>query len=106
MNHSETLEVKTPFGNLHITLVYWADRSLKDIFAEVGKSGTNIRGFVEGLCRMINLALRKNATAQEVYNELQGIKCKETFFYKEHKIESIPDLLAQVIKMKFMVKNK
>ena len=98
MNHSNTFEVKTNYGKLHITIVKDKKNNIENIFAEIGKSGTNIKGFIEGICRLINLAIRNKINLKEIYKELEGISSKEKPLFDGKVFKSIPDTFAYILK--------
>ena len=89
----------TPFGNMHIKIVYdpKADRE-REVFAQLGKGGELASSDLEAICRMISMYLRVNGRLEDVIKQLDGIGTSLTIPTKDGRIMSLADGLAKGIK--------
>jgi ribonucleoside-diphosphate reductase alpha chain len=96
----------TPFGNMHIKIVYdpIANRE-REVFAQLGKGGELASSDLEAICRMISMYLRVNGRLEDVIKQLDGIGTSLTIPTKDGRIMSLADGLAKGIK-KYMNAKK
>lgn len=96
----------TPFGNMHIKIVYdpKVDRE-REVFAQLGKGGELASSDLEAICRMISMYLRVNGRLEDVIKQLDGIGTSLTIPTKDGRIMSLADGLAKGIK-KYMHAKK
>ena len=67
-----TTSVRTPLGNLFIT-VNAVDGRPFELFAQIGKAGSDVIAFTEAIARLISLALRCGVSVDEIVTQLEGI---------------------------------
>ncbi len=96
----------TPFGNMHIKIVYdfKAERE-REVFAQLGKGGELASSDLEAICRMISMYLRVNGRLIDVIKQLDGIGTSLTIPTKEGRIMSLADGLAKGLK-KYLAAKK
>lgn len=97
----------TPFGNMHIKIVYdpKADRE-REVFAQLGKGGELASSDLEAICRMISMYLRVNGRLEDVIKQLDGIGTSLTIPTKDGRIMSLADGLAKGIKKYISAKKE
>lgn len=91
-----TERVETGIGALYVT-VNERDGSPFELFAQVGRAGSEVSAFTEGLARLTSLALRSGVPANEVATQLIGIGGSHTNGFGNNKILSVPDALGKVL---------
>ena len=69
-----TIRVITEEGSLYITLNWGADGRVREVFLELGKAGTEVRGLVEAIGRLLNFLLRRGVRLEDVVEVLEGIR--------------------------------
>jgi len=69
-----TIKHKTACGNLYLTINYDDDDNLIECFIRPSKTG-GCWANLEGLGRMISLALRYKIPKEEILKQLHGIRC-------------------------------
>ncbi len=98
-----TTRIKTPLGNLFVT-VNTAEGKPFELFAQIGKAGSDVVAFTEGIARLISLALRCGVGVQEIVAQLEGIGGYRSVGFGPNRIMSVPDAigraLAQLAKVK------
>ncbi|RJQ11621.1 MAG: adenosylcobalamin-dependent ribonucleoside-diphosphate reductase [Bacillota bacterium] len=88
-----TVRKATPLGNLYLTL-NTVDGHPFELFAQIGKAGTDVAAFTEGLARLVSLALRCGISPDEIVSDLSGIGGSRSVGFGPNKIRSIPDAIA------------
>jgi len=91
-----TERVETGIGALYITVNEREGRPF-EVFAQVGRAGSEVSAFTEGLARLTSLALRSGVPPQEVATQLIGIGGSHTNGFGNNKVLSIPDALGKVL---------
>ncbi len=72
---SETYRVRSGHGNLYITVGLDEDKRPFEVFATSGKPGGCHYAYMEGIGRLVSLALRSNVELHEIVRQLRGITC-------------------------------
>jgi ribonucleoside-diphosphate reductase alpha chain len=97
-----TEKIKFPKYDVFVTVNKYDDKPF-EVFVNVGKSGSEIGAFSEGLGRLVSLALSHDISADDVISQLEGIASDNTTwhqFTKEGKpkfVVSIMDAIAKVL---------
>lgn len=92
----KTIKDTTPWGSLFVTLNYDGNDPF-EVFASLGKSGSELKGMTEALSRVISIGLRSGCRLEDFVATLRGLSGKEywTFDCDDGLIvRSIPDALA------------
>jgi ribonucleoside-diphosphate reductase alpha chain len=98
-----TYRTPTPLGTAYITINENGDAEPFEIFANVGKAGSDTAAVAEAIGRLISLALRMPSplTAQErmaeVIDQLSGIGGGRPLGFGPNRVRSLPDAVAQVL---------
>ncbi len=87
---------RTPEGNLYLTLNYHNGQPF-ELFAQIGKAGSDIMAFTEGIARLVSLAFRCGIDPASVAEQLLGIGGSRSVGFGPHRIRSVPDAIGQFI---------
>ena len=101
------MQVKTPYGTIHISAKFNNRDEMCEVFITINKSGQELKAITEALSRLISIALQESVNYKETYRRLmktmKGIAGFEAFVYdgeisgQEHVCKSIPDLMAYAL---------
>ena len=89
-----TTSIKTALGNLFVT-VNAADGKPFELFAQIGKAGSDVVAFTEAIARLISLALRCGVIVDEIVAQLEGIGGARSVGFGPNRIMSVPDAIGQ-----------
>jgi ribonucleoside-diphosphate reductase alpha chain len=98
-----TYRVATPLGTAFITVNINGNDEPFEVFANVGKAGSDTASVSEAMGRLISLILRlpspltPTERLQEVVGQLRGIGGGRHLGYGQARIRSLPDAMAQVL---------
>jgi ribonucleoside-diphosphate reductase alpha chain len=98
-----TYRTPTPLGTAYITINENGNKDPFEIFANVGKAGSDTAAVAEAIGRLISLALRMPSplTARErlieVIDQLMGIGGGRPMGFGPNRVRSLPDAVAQVL---------
>ncbi len=87
---------QTPEGNLYLTLNFHNDQPF-ELFAQIGKAGSDISAFTEAIARLISLGFRCGIDPEAVADELVGIGGSRTVGFGLNRVRSVPDAIGQFI---------
>lgn len=87
---------QTPMGNLYLTLNV-LDGHPFELFAQIGKAGSDVTAFTEAIARLISLAFRSGIDPREVAHQLKGIGGSRSVGYGPGRVRSVPDAIGQFI---------
>jgi ribonucleoside-diphosphate reductase alpha chain len=98
-----TYRTPTPLGTAYITINENGDRTPFEVFANVGKAGSDTAAVAEAIGRLVSLTLRMPSplTAQErlaeIIDQLAGIGGRRPMGFGPNRVRSLPDAVAQVL---------
>ena len=92
-----TYRIKTGYGKLYVTVNNDEKGVPFEVFATIGKSGGFFQEQSEAICRLISLALRSGVAAQEVVEDLKGIRGPMPVFTDKGTVLSLPDALGKIL---------
>ena len=101
--HGTTYRTPTPLGSAYITINENGNHSPFEVFANVGKAGSDTAAVAEAIGRLVSLALRMPSplTARErlieVIDQLAGIGGGRPMGFGPNRVRSLPDAVAQVL---------
>ena len=101
--HGVTYRTPTPLGTAFITVNENGDSEPFEVFAQVGKAGSDTAAVAEAIGRLISLVLRmpSSLTSQErlteVIDQLTGIGGGRPLGFGPNRVRSLPDAIAQVL---------
>ncbi|HHT02248.1 MAG TPA: vitamin B12-dependent ribonucleotide reductase [Firmicutes bacterium] len=88
---------RTPMGNLYLTLNVFENHPF-EMFAQIGKAGSDVTAFTEAIARLISLAFRCGIDPAEVSDQLIGIGGSQSVGFGPNRVRSVPDGIGQFIK--------
>ena len=92
-----TTSIRTALGNLFVT-VNTSDGKPFEIFAQIGKAGSDVVAFTEAIARLISLALRCGVSVDEIVTQLEGIGGARSVGFGPNRIMSVPDAIGQTLR--------
>ncbi len=91
-----TDEKITPLGKLFLTLNMMDGHPL-ELFAQIGKAGSDVTAFTEAIARLVSGALRVGVDPHEVADQLWGIGGSRSVGYGPNRVRSVPDAIGQFL---------
>ena len=88
--------IKTSMGNLFVT-VNTAGGKPFELFAQIGKAGSDVVAFTEAIARLISLALRCGVGVEEIVAQLEGIGGSRSVGFGPNRIMSVPDAIGRAL---------
>jgi len=70
-----TYKIGTDCGSLYIVINADENKKPIEVFARMGKTGGCVASQIEGLSRLISVALQNGVEATELIHHLKGIRC-------------------------------
>jgi ribonucleoside-diphosphate reductase alpha chain len=92
-----TRRMPSPLGDLYVTVNEDDSGKPFEVFATLGKAGGAAMADVEGIGRLISLALRSGVPMADVIQQLRGIACDRAVGVGPNKVLSVPDAIAQAL---------
>ena len=92
-----TQKIQTGYGAIYVT-INEDEHGLFEVFAQAGRGGGYTASFTEGLARLVSLCLRSGIPADEVIDQLEGIRSPRVAYDHGEHILSIPDAVAKAVK--------
>jgi ribonucleoside-diphosphate reductase alpha chain len=98
-----TYRTPTPLGTAYITVNENGDKIPFEVFANVGKAGSDTAAVAEAIGRLISLTLRMpspltaHERLSEVIDQLAGIGGRRPMGFGPNRVRSLPDAVAQVL---------
>jgi ribonucleoside-diphosphate reductase alpha chain len=92
-----TYKINTGYGSLFVTVNDDEEGKPFEIFALTGKTGGVLAAKSEAICRLASLALRSGIDAEDIIDQLKGIRGPMPAFSKKGMVLSIPDAISKVL---------
>ena len=95
----KTIKDRTPWGSLWVTLNYDGNEPF-EVFASLGKSGSELKAMTEAISRVISIGLRSGCRLEDFIGTLRGISGKEYWMFdcdEDSIVRSIPDAVALLL---------
>jgi ribonucleoside-diphosphate reductase alpha chain len=99
-----TVGVQTPAGKMYVT-INEAQNKPFELFATIGKAGSDITAMTESLARLISLSLRCGISVNEVVDQLIGIGGAHSVGFGPNKVRSVPDAMGQILASRYLNVN-
>ena len=93
-----TEKVELMCGNLYVTVNYDEEGVPFEVFIQLGKAGGCGYSQLEGLARMISLAMRSGVSVDEITEQLKGIRCPTVSYANGKQFLSCADAVAMVLR--------
>jgi ribonucleoside-diphosphate reductase alpha chain len=100
-----TRKMRSPLGDLYVTVNEDETGRPFEVFATLGKAGGAAMADAEALGRMISLALRSGIPLPDIAKQLRGISCDRAVGIGPNKVLSMPDAIGQVLELHMMEKD-
>ncbi len=91
-----TERVSTGCGKLYVT-VNRDEHGICEVFSTLGKTGGCASAQLEGISRLISLALRSGLEISDIVDQLRGIRCPSIVWEGGHAVLSCADAIASVL---------
>ncbi|MDE2484731.1 MAG: vitamin B12-dependent ribonucleotide reductase [candidate division NC10 bacterium] len=98
-----TYRTETPLGTAFITVNQNGEGEPFEVFASVGKAGSDTSAVSEAIGRLISLVLRlpspmsPRERVEQIVNQLSGIGGRRPMGFGKDRVRSLPDAVAQVL---------
>jgi ribonucleoside-diphosphate reductase alpha chain len=92
-----TVKTTTGCGPMYVTINYDENGNPFEIFNSIGKSGGCAQSQTESTGRMVSLALRSGIGAEEIINQLKGIRCNIPYGFGANIIYSCADAIGKAL---------
>ncbi len=95
----KTIKETTPWGSIYVTLNFDGTEPF-EVFASIGKSGSELKAMTEALSRAISIGLRSGGRLEDFIATLKGLSGKEYWLFNfddKHVARSIPDAIAVLL---------
>ncbi|MEK7216163.1 MAG: ribonucleoside-diphosphate reductase, adenosylcobalamin-dependent, partial [Chloroflexota bacterium] len=102
--NSKTIKQASPFGNLYVTVSEWESGDPFEVFATIGKAGSDVQAMTEAACRAISQMLRLSSPLSRrerlmlMIEQFEGIGGYATTGFGSERVRSIPDAIAKALR--------
>ncbi len=102
--NSKTIKQASPFGNLYVTVSEWEPGDPFEVFATIGKAGSDVQAMTEAACRAISQMLRlasplsRRERLMLMIEQFEGIGGYATTGFGSERVRSIPDAIAKALR--------
>jgi ribonucleoside-diphosphate reductase alpha chain len=94
---SHSYPVTTPMGKLRLFVTELEDGTPFEVFAIIGRAGSDVMAFTEAIGRLISLGLRCGIPAQLIAEQLRGIGGSRSAGFGPDRVRSVPDAIGKVL---------
>lgn len=91
-----TASKRTALGKMYLTLNMHEGHPF-ELFAQIGKAGSDVAAFTEAVARLVSLALRSGINPDVVAKELLDIGGSKSVGFGNERVRSVPDGIGQFI---------
>jgi ribonucleoside-diphosphate reductase alpha chain len=89
--------VPTGLGKLYVTANFDEAGQLFEMFAQLGKAGSEASAMLQALMRMVSASLRAGVPASAIHHQLRGITSDQAVGFGDKRVRSVPDAVAQAM---------
>ncbi len=100
---SHSFPVVTPLGKLRLFVTELEGKPF-EVFAIIGRAGSDVTAFTEAIGRLISLALRCGVPVKLIAEQLRGIGGSRSAGFGPDRVRSVPDAIGKVL-LEYYVKN-
>jgi len=102
--HGCSYPVNTPLGKLRLFVTEKDNRPF-EVFAVIGRAGSDVMAFTEALGRLLSLGLRCGIPVKLLAKQLRGIRGSQSVGLGPQRVLSVPDAIGKVLQEHY-VKDK
>jgi ribonucleoside-diphosphate reductase alpha chain len=96
----KTVKMVLPQGSLYVTVNFDEEGNVKEVFANMGRGGSQEKSYCEAIGRLISRYLQAGGSIDNVLKSLKGIRANDSItWYKGLKLYSVPDAIAKAIEI-------
>ena len=89
-------QVNTPLGKLRLFVTEYEGEPF-EVFAIIGRAGSDVTAFTEALGRLLSLALRSGIPISLLAEQLRGIGGSSSTGFGQQRVRSVPDAIGKVL---------
>ena len=94
----QTIKFRLPQGSIYIT-VNGDEEGIKEVFVNLGKSGSDEKSYSEAIGRLISRYLQHGGDVRDVIKSLKGIHGKTSTWDQGVQLLSVPDAIAKALEL-------
>lgn len=94
---SHSYPVTTPMGKLRLFVTELEDGTPFEVFAIIGRAGSDVMAFTEAIGRLISLGLRCGIPVHLIAEQLRGIGGSRSAGFGPDRVRSVPDAIGKVL---------
>ncbi len=96
----QTIKIRMPQGALYVTANMDETSHIREVFINLGKTGSDEKSYCEAIGRLISKYLQVGGDVKEVIDSLKGIKSNNSIFWDQGmKVYSVPDSIAKALEI-------
>jgi ribonucleoside-diphosphate reductase alpha chain len=93
---SHSYPVLTPLGKLRLFVTELEDEPF-EVFAIIGRSGSDVMAFTEAIGRLLSLALRCGIPVKLLAEQLRGVGGSRSAGFGPSRVRSVPDAIGKLL---------
>jgi ribonucleoside-diphosphate reductase alpha chain len=94
----QTIKLRLPQGSIYVT-VNKDTQGVKEVFVNLGKSGSDEKSYSEAIGRLISRYLQQGGNIKDIIQSLKGIHGKTVTWDKGLQLLSVPDAVAKALEI-------
>jgi ribonucleoside-diphosphate reductase alpha chain len=94
---SHSFPVVTPLGKLRLFVTELEDGSPFEVFAIIGRTGSDVFAFTEAIGRLLSIALRCGIPVKMLADQLRGIGGSRSAGFGPDRVRSVPDAIGKLL---------
>jgi ribonucleoside-diphosphate reductase alpha chain len=102
---SHSFPVETPLGKLRL-FVTELDGQPFEVFAIIGRAGSDVMAFTEAIGRLLSLALRCGIPVRLLAEQLRGIGGSRSAGFGPARVRSVPDAIGKLLQDHYVNGNR
>ncbi len=100
MMTGQTVKLTMPQGALYVTANMDENARVREVFINLGKTGSDEKSYCEAIGRLISKYLQVGGEVKEVVDSLKGIKSNTSISWDQGlKLYSVPDSIAKALEL-------
>jgi ribonucleoside-diphosphate reductase alpha chain len=93
---SRSFPITTPLGKLRLFVTEVNSKPF-EVYAIIGRAGSDVTAFTEAIGRLTSLALRSGVPVELVAEQLRGIGGSRSAGFGANRVQSVPDAIGKVL---------